>query len=97
MDHSGQQWINIFNDVGETLLGHSANEMNEIQVQDSNQYDEIFKQCLFKPFVFKIRAKQEYYNNEAKIRCNVVNLRPLNFADETRLNLGSIEKRLITL
>jgi hypothetical protein len=32
MDHSGHIWVTAFNDVGEQLLGKTANELIELKV-----------------------------------------------------------------
>ena len=91
-DSTGQTWINAFNETGEQLLGKTAEELYYLKTSDEAEYLRVFKEALFKPYIFRIRAKQESYQGETKLRCNVMAALPVNAEDECKLMIDKIEK-----
>lgn len=60
-DHSGQQWVTIFNDTAEAILGKKSDEIGLAFEKDKIAYNAMFKDITFKTFVFKIRTKLENF------------------------------------
>ncbi|KAI9099508.1 hypothetical protein DFS34DRAFT_617799 [Phlyctochytrium arcticum] len=79
-DHSGQVWLQAFNETAEILLGKTADEM--VQIKDANQddYDALCAAANFKSYTFKIRAKAETYQDEQKVGLSVVDTKPIDYA-----------------
>ncbi|KAI8818562.1 uncharacterized protein EV422DRAFT_537495 [Fimicolochytrium jonesii] len=93
-DHTGQIWLQGFNDIGEAMLGKTADEM--AQLKDSgNQaaYDAAFSAALFKSWDFKVRAKAETYQDEAKVRTSVMSFVPVDYASAS-LELADMIEQL---
>ncbi len=61
-DHTGQMWVSGFNDVGEAIIGKSANELAELRENGEDKAVEAFvKQAVGKQYILNCRAKQETY------------------------------------
>jgi replication factor A1 len=91
-DHTGATWINVFNETGEELLGKNAEELYYLKQNDETSYAFAFKEPLFKPLIFKLRAKQETYQGESKLRCNVMAAIPINAEDECKFIIENFTK-----
>lgn len=47
----------MFNDDAEKLLGISAEELNTLNTTNSAEYEKVFKNPLFKEYIFTLRVK----------------------------------------
>jgi len=81
IDHTGSQWMSAFDEVGVTLLGTSAENMAQLKINNLPAYEMAFTEGQLKTYDFKIRTKQEIYNDEQKIRISVVEANPINFVE----------------
>lgn len=61
-DHTGQAWLQGFNDVGLVVFGKTANEMNALKEQDESAYNAVIAKANCNTFNFGCRAKQDTYN-----------------------------------
>ena len=94
-DQSGQTWLSSFNDVGEQLMGKSANELHMLKQQgDEHAFEAAFQEASFKSYLFRVRAKQENYQDEMKVRCQVLSAAPIDYVKETKHLMGEIKKYL---
>lgn len=57
IDHTGSTYISMFNDDAEMILGIKANDLNELLNTDKEKSEEVFKQPLFKEYIFTLRVK----------------------------------------
>lgn len=83
-DHTGSLWITIFNEDGEKLLGQTANELNQIKSSNEELFEQILLEATFEEYLFKIRVKQDVYNDEAKIRHTLVTASKINYEVENK-------------
>jgi len=93
-DDTGCQWLTAFNEAGESLLGASANDMYQKQVSKDPGFEGAFSDACFKEYIFKLRCKQETYNDESRLKCMIQGVSPLNFVQESTSLLGSINEML---
>ena len=91
-DESGSCWLTLFNDDGEKLFGHTADEMHEFQENDGDKYDAILRaaQGAKKSFTFKLKSKVEEYNNENRRKVLTMSMNPIDFAAESRSLLSKM-------
>jgi replication factor A1 len=89
-DESGHCWLTLFNDDGEKLFGHTADEMHEFQENDSDKYEAILREAQFKSFTFKLKSKVEEYNNENRRKVLTMSMNPIDFAAESRSLLSKM-------
>ncbi|EME26268.1 Replication factor A protein 1 [Galdieria sulphuraria] len=90
-DATGSLNANAFDDVGSRLIGRSAEELAAIYERDRAEFDAIIDDVLFKPFIFRIRAKQNTWNDELRLRYHIVNVEPIHFSSESQLLLNEIQ------
>ncbi len=83
-DPTGQTWISTFNDDAAKLLGCTADEMYLIKESDEAEYQRRFDSVLFQQYTIKCRAKQEVYQDEAKMRITASGISKMNFAERGR-------------
>jgi replication factor A1 len=93
-DHTGQSWFSAYNDFAQELLGKSAEEMYYLKASDESAFSTVFKDALFKQFLFRCRAKQESYQGENKVRLNIQSAAPISPTEESKLLIQNIEKRI---
>ena len=89
-DESGHCWLTLFNDDGEKLFGHTADEMHEFQENDSDKFEAILREAQFKSFTFKLKSKVEEYNNENRRKVLTMSMNPIDFAAESRSLLSKM-------
>ena len=71
-DYSGQTWVQCFNDVGVQILGMSAKELLELKNSDESAFKDYIQSRQFALYDFRVRIKSENYNEETKVRCNIM-------------------------
>ena len=49
-------------------------------MNDENAFKSYIKSRLFQTYDFRVRVKTENYQDEAKVRCGIMTLSPLDFA-----------------
>lgn len=52
----------MFNDDAEKLLGISAEELNALNTTNPAEYEKVFKNPLFKEYIFTLRVKVIVWN-----------------------------------
>ncbi|KAJ2120471.1 Replication factor A protein 1 [Coemansia sp. RSA 720] len=86
-DETGQNWLQCFNEVGEQLLGCSANEMIRLQQTDEAAFNQRIADATFQEFLFRCRAKSETFNDNTRVRISVVTMAKVDYVAEAhRLN-----------
>ncbi|KAF2822796.1 replication protein-like protein A 70 kDa DNA-binding subunit [Ophiobolus disseminans] len=85
-DHTGTLWLSCFDEAGQAIVGMSANEAMKMKMDDEENSTQNFmtlmQEATCKTFNFRVRAKMETYQDQPKPRYQVLNLYPLNFAQE---------------
>ncbi|KAF9156535.1 Replication factor A protein 1 [Linnemannia schmuckeri] len=87
-DHTGQEWIQAFNDSGKLITGRPAAEL----VAHPDEVTQTFARATFKSYVFKCRAKQDTYRDEARTRITIVTASPLDWVAESQTLLKQLEE-----
>lgn len=64
IDHTGQMWLNCFDDVGQTIMGMTAGEL--MTHKDDNTHLKIFENVICRTFIFRCRAKMDTYQDQQK-------------------------------
>ncbi|PSK41559.1 hypothetical protein C7M61_001244 [Candidozyma pseudohaemuli] len=85
MDHTGQIWATLFDNEAKTLFQVSANEllqMKELENSDVHDFSKLIYSITMKEFNFRLRAKQESFNGNMRVRYNVVQINEIDFNAE---------------
>lgn len=91
-DHTGQIWVTLFDDQAQKLFEKSASEMKTIS-QDEG-LENVVKMYFFKEFIFRLRRKEEIYNDEARSRYTVMDISPVDIKKEALRILSDIRKTI---
>ena len=91
MDHTYQQWLQCFDDVGRVLLGMSADDLQKLRDEDESKAAEVFANAAMKSYIFKVKAKQDNYNGQVRVRLSAMTADPPNFDHEIDLLTQQIQ------
>lgn len=87
MDHSGQIWATFFDEEGKKLFQKTASELMNLKQLEENEdhlFLEIVSGVTMKEFNFRLRARQESYNGNMRVRYNIVSLSEVDFEAESQ-------------
>ncbi|KAL4439681.1 hypothetical protein ABPG75_002682 [Micractinium tetrahymenae] len=93
VDETGECSVQVFNEQAEQLLGMTADELSEIRAAGDKRYQSILKAALWKDNVLRLKAQAQAraeYQGEMRQRYSVADIRPTDYATESRRLLGLI-------
>ncbi|XP_050350813.1 replication protein A 70 kDa DNA-binding subunit-like [Nymphalis io] len=90
-DPTGDRKITAFNEVAESMLGKSAEEVGHLLENDKEEYGRLFDEINLKTFLFNLRSKAETYNNEQRVQTIVMSAQPINYKDANSRFVKSIK------
>lgn len=64
IDHTGQLWLSCFDDVGQMIMGISANEL--MNRMEDGTHMKAFEQVVCQTYTFKCRAKMDTYQDQQR-------------------------------
>ncbi|KAL9630904.1 MAG: hypothetical protein Q9164_006180 [Protoblastenia rupestris] len=65
-DHTGQLWLSCFDDVGRMIMGMSADQLMELQENDSKAIQNAFQEVTCKTWTFRCRAKMDNFQDQQR-------------------------------
>ncbi|CAG8983163.1 hypothetical protein HYALB_00010311 [Hymenoscyphus albidus] len=83
-DQSGQIYLNCFDDVGRLVMGMNANQLVDLKENDNERATKAFDDANFKTYTFTCRAKMDTYQDQSRVRYQVLNALPIDFKQEAR-------------
>lgn len=95
MDETSQIWLSLFNDQAEQLIGVNAGKLTDLKENDPDEFTKITQKVQMAEYDFRIRAKEDTYNDESRIRYTVANLHKLNFKAEADYLATELSKTLL--
>ncbi|KAH8821109.1 replication factor-a protein 1 [Xylogone sp. PMI_703] len=81
-DHTGQLWLSCFDDVGKAIMGMSADDLMNIKENDSARVEQIFESATCKTLNFRCRAKMDSFQDQQRVRYQVMNASLINYKQE---------------
>lgn len=91
-DFTDNQWVTVFQDQAETLLGVTAQELGSMRENNPEGYQNVFTAAAFQSYNFKFRVKMETYNDESRLKCTVVACTPLDPKEYNRRLISEIKQ-----
>ena len=95
-DATSSTWVSFFNEQAEALLGVTADECYHASYNnggfDPDAYDSVFAKVLFKEWIFKCKVKNEFHNDENRIKTSVYSMSPVDYVKESVDLLAAIEQ-----
>ncbi|GAA0152068.1 DNA metabolism protein [Lithospermum erythrorhizon] len=90
-DYTALTYVTAFAECGEEILGLPAKDLYLLKYeQDEDKYAEIVSSALYKKYIFKLKVKEETYNDEQRVKCTIVKADKVDFISETRNILALI-------
>ncbi|KAF8516769.1 replication factor-a protein [Gautieria morchelliformis] len=89
-DHTGQLWLQGFNEVGLAIFGMSANDLKALEDQDKEAHENTVKKVISQTFNVACRAKQDTFNDTTRIRYGINRIAPLEFTADTQQILDKL-------
>ncbi|BFZ57974.1 Replication factor A protein 1 [Savitreella phatthalungensis] len=91
LDHTDQVWLQLFDDQGKVIMGQSAGDLVKLKDEDEAAFTEAFAAATSRPYIFRVKAKQETYNGTTRVRYSVTSADTLNFKSELEVLQAQIE------
>ncbi|XP_057813034.1 replication protein A 70 kDa DNA-binding subunit A [Cryptomeria japonica] len=93
-DHTGLTWVTAFQEAGEEIMGVPAKQLYMLknEEQDDSKFGEIIRKVLFNQFLFKLKVKEETYNDEQRVKSVVVKSERVDYSSESKVLLDLIGK-----
>lgn len=85
MDHTGQLWATLFDDEAKKLFNMSASDLMKLKQLEDNEVHDFLKlvnSITMKEYNFRLRAKQESFNGNMRVRYNVMSITDVDFNAE---------------
>ena len=65
-DHTGQIYLNCFDDVGKMIMGITADQLMDLRENDNKAADDAFQDATCRTFNFKCRAKVDTFQDQQR-------------------------------
>lgn len=95
MDETDQIWLTLFNDQAQQLLGVDANTLMELKENNPDEFAKTTQKIQMNPYDFRIRAREDTYNEQTRIRYTVSNLHELKYKVEADYLAEELSKGLV--
>ena len=90
VDADGSIISTAFNEQAAGLLGKKADELKRLKDASPAQYDAVVGAIMWKPLLFRMRAKTETYQNVERMKAAILSAAPIDYAHEGKLLLKDI-------
>ncbi|KAG8745613.1 Replication factor A protein 1 [Ceratobasidium sp. 414] len=91
-DHTQTAWLQAFNEPGEMLLGTTASDLHDLKEEDEASYTAVVEKASSQTWIFSCRAKQDTYQDQARVRYGINRAHKLDYAEECRAMLEAIKR-----
>jgi len=91
-DSTGNQWVTMFQETAENLLGTTSTELGRLMEESKEEYSDVFQRQMFKLFETRARAKMETYNNETRLKVSLVNIKPIDYKVASARLIANIKR-----
>ncbi|XP_023742355.1 replication protein A 70 kDa DNA-binding subunit E [Lactuca sativa] len=85
-DHTGLTWVNAYEETGEEIMGVSAKDLYLLKHEDEDEdaFMEVVHGVLFSEYKFKLKVKEEFLGDEARVRSIVVKAEKIKYSSNTK-------------
>lgn len=90
-DHSGPTWITCFQEGGEELMQHKAKDLFLWSQDEPHRFSEAIQKLTFTKHIFKLKIKEETYQDEQRVKSTLVKVDRLDWVSESKPMLGWIK------
>ncbi|KAF2218452.1 replication factor-A C terminal domain-containing protein [Elsinoe ampelina] len=84
-DYTGQLWLSCFDEVGRMVMGVPANDVQAAREDgDDKKVTDLFQEANCKALMFRCRAKMDTFQDQQRVRYQVLSATPINYAQEAK-------------
>lgn len=77
-DRSASCWVTLWDDKAEVILHMKPEELEKyMKMENKDAYEKIITKPNFSPYIFTLRSRIDNYNQEERVKLQVVNMTPL--------------------
>ncbi|KAH8359920.1 hypothetical protein KR093_009579, partial [Drosophila rubida] len=91
-DWTSNRWVTCFNESGEQLLKHTAQEVGEALENDPAAAEKMFADINFSSFIFKLRCKNEMYGDMTRNKLSVQSMTPINYKEYNKYLIKELKE-----
>ncbi|CCC72091.1 hypothetical protein NCAS_0J01120 [Naumovozyma castellii] len=95
MDETNQLWLTLFNEQAQQLLEVDANTLIALKDNDPEEFTKRTQNIQMNEYDFRIRAREDNYNDQTRIRYTVANIHKLNYKVEADFLATELSKVLM--
>ena len=81
----------LLQDYAEKILNVTSQELGDALERDEERYNSIFTEATFNTFNFRMRAKQDQYNDETRVKHSIIGVDPINWSQHCSKLINEIE------
>ncbi|KAJ3352774.1 Replication factor A protein 1 [Allomyces javanicus] len=96
-DATGQVWLQAFNEAAQTILGKTASELNYLKEANPAEHDQVVQEAMFRPMRFRVRVKQETFQDEARARHAIMECQHLDVSGQAVIQAALAAKKLVAM
>lgn len=95
-DHSGSQFVSVFDEMGAKVLSCEAAEaarLWEMKEADSGaafQFEQLFKRAQYKRWRMRLRSKKEVWNDEERVKVEALECDAVAYSSDARSKLKEV-------
>ncbi|KAL6841011.1 hypothetical protein ACP4OV_029271 [Aristida adscensionis] len=94
-DHTGVTYATAFQEGGTEIIGCSANDLSAMKEEDEEKFTDTLQAVRWEVFLFKLKIKEEIFNDESRVKCNIIKAEKLDPSKESNHLLGVIDSILL--
>ncbi|EGV62655.1 hypothetical protein CANTEDRAFT_115222 [Yamadazyma tenuis ATCC 10573] len=91
MDATEQLWATLFDQEASKIFGVSANELLVLKESNEAEFKKVVEAVTMKEFSFRLKARQDSYNGESRIRYQTMAVYDIDFAAECDFLVKELE------
>ncbi|KAF7723007.1 Replication factor A protein 1 [Apophysomyces ossiformis] len=83
-DASSQAYMNCFDDIAQEMIGIPANQLMHLKATDRVAYQAKINDALFRTWILRVRAKTDAFNDTRRVKFHIIEVRPVDYAEQAR-------------
>eukprot|EP01123_Difflugia_compressa_P015744 TRINITY_DN9047_c0_g1_i1.p1 TRINITY_DN9047_c0_g1~~TRINITY_DN9047_c0_g1_i1.p1 ORF type:complete len:113 (-),score=7.02 TRINITY_DN9047_c0_g1_i1:3-341(-) len=91
-DNSVSEWATSFNDTGVLIMGIDANSVKQMRDTQDPRIETLFATATFRRYNFKMKAQEELYQDEQRIKLTIQSVQPIDYVQESHMLIEKISR-----
>jgi replication factor A1 len=91
-DTTSSQFVSVFDEEGKKILGCDASDIEALREKDDQSTMKyVFDDALYKRYIFKIKASEDTYGDDSRVRLQVHTCEAIDYERESQTLLNEID------